>query len=64
MYFMAYESVKQLLATARGNSPTSPLAVMTAGGLCGLVSWAAVWFPFVPSAKILISDRRFTLSTL
>lgn len=44
MYFMAYESVKQLLATARGNSPTSPLAVMTAGGLCGLVSWAAVCY--------------------
>ena len=41
---MAYESVKQLLATARGNSPTSLLAVMTAGGLCGLVSWAAVSF--------------------
>ena len=54
MYFMAYESVKQLLATARGNSPTSPLAVMTAGGLCGLVSWAAVCFQFMPDRKMLM----------
>ena len=38
-----------MLANARGNSPTSPLAVVTAGGLCGLVSWACI-FP-IDSAK-------------
>jgi hypothetical protein len=42
IYFMTYESAKQLLANARGNSPTSPGAVVVAGGLCGLVSWACV----------------------
>lgn len=44
IYFMTYESSKQLLANARGNSPTSPMAVVVAGGLCGLVSWACVSF--------------------
>lgn len=42
VYFMAYESCKQLLGNARGNSPTSPQAVVVAGGICGLVSWACV----------------------
>lgn len=43
IYFTTYESAKQLLANARGNSPTSPLAVVLAGGLCGLVSWACIY---------------------
>ncbi|KAI9693421.1 MAG: hypothetical protein M1820_009297 [Bogoriella megaspora] len=43
IYFMTYESAKQLLANARGNSPTSPGAVVAAGGLCGLVSWACIY---------------------
>lgn len=42
VYFMTYESCKQLLGNARGNAPTSPGAVVVAGGLCGLVSWACV----------------------
>ncbi|KAF2840812.1 mitochondrial carrier [Patellaria atrata CBS 101060] len=42
IYFTTYESAKQLLGNYRGNSPTSPLAVVVAGGLCGLVSWACV----------------------
>lgn len=42
IYFITYESCKQLLANSRGNSPTSPLAVVVAGGLCGLVSWVCV----------------------
>jgi hypothetical protein len=42
IYFVTYESAKQMLANARGNSPTTPLAVVIAGGLCGLVSWACV----------------------
>ncbi|KAF2809343.1 mitochondrial carrier [Mytilinidion resinicola] len=43
VYFMAYESAKQFLANARGNSPTTPTAVVIAGGLCGLVSWAVIY---------------------
>lgn len=43
-YFVTYESAKQLLANARGNSPDFPLAVMAAGGLCGIASWAVVGF--------------------
>ena len=40
---MTYESSKQLLVKFYGSSsPTSPLSVATAGGLCGLVSWACV----------------------
>lgn len=43
IYFITYESVKQLTATFQGSSsPTSPGPVAVAGGLCGLVSWAAV----------------------
>ncbi|KAF2863970.1 mitochondrial carrier [Piedraia hortae CBS 480.64] len=43
IYFMTYESVKQLMANSRGRSPTSPYAVMVAGGLCGIVSWAVIY---------------------
>lgn len=43
IYFMSYESVKQLLANARGNEPTSPHAVLIAGGLCGIISWACIY---------------------
>ncbi|KAI4280847.1 MAG: hypothetical protein L6R38_004123 [Xanthoria sp. 2 TBL-2021] len=44
IYFTTYESVKQLLVRFQGsNSPTSPLSVATAGGLCGLVSWACIY---------------------
>lgn len=42
IYFTTYESAKQLMANARGRSPTSPYAVVVAGGLCGIVSWAIV----------------------
>jgi len=42
IYFMTYESAKQLMANARGRSPTSPYAVVVAGGACGIVSWACV----------------------
>ncbi|MCJ1355089.1 MAG: hypothetical protein MMC33_005080 [Icmadophila ericetorum] len=44
IYFMTYESGKQLLVKYSGsNSPTSPMAVAVAGGLCGLVSWACIY---------------------
>lgn len=49
IYFVTYESAKQMLANARGSSPTTPLAVVVAGGLCGLVSWACI-FP-IDTAK-------------
>ncbi|KAI4127150.1 MAG: hypothetical protein LQ347_004720 [Umbilicaria vellea] len=44
IYFMTYESIKQLTATFHGSSsPTSPGPVAVAGGLCGLVSWATTY---------------------
>ncbi|KAL1841037.1 hypothetical protein VTJ49DRAFT_7468 [Mycothermus thermophilus] len=49
-YFMTYESSKQLLTTFGGDGTHSnPLAVLVAGGLCGIVSWALI-YP-VDSAK-------------
>ena len=43
IYFMSYESGKQLLVKFQGSdSPTSPLSVALAGGISGLVSWACV----------------------
>lgn len=58
IYFMTYESSKQVLANARGNSPTSPLAVVLAGGLCGLVSWACI-YP-IDSAKSIYQRNVLT----
>ncbi|KAK1761364.1 mitochondrial carrier domain-containing protein [Echria macrotheca] len=49
-YFMTYESSKQLLTTFGGHGAHSdPFAVLVAGGLCGIVSWALI-YP-VDSAK-------------
>lgn len=43
IYFMVYESGKQLGTTFAGDNPNSnKLAVVMAGGLCGLVSWALI----------------------
>ena len=40
---MTYESGKQLLTTFGGDGAHSnPLAVLVAGGLCGIVSWAMI----------------------
>ncbi|KAI9811437.1 MAG: hypothetical protein M1827_005420 [Pycnora praestabilis] len=36
IYFMCYESSKQILATYQGSTPTSPIPVAIAGGLCGV----------------------------
>ena len=41
LYFMVYESGKQLGTTVAGDS-SNKLAVVAAGGLCGLVSWAII----------------------
>lgn len=43
IYFATYESAKQILANARGREPTSAYAVVVAGGLCGIVSWACIY---------------------
>jgi transmembrane carrier protein len=41
---MVYETGKQMLSTYRGDLTTaSPLAVVSAGGLCGAVSWALIY---------------------
>ncbi len=44
IYFMTYESSKQLLTTYRGDkSTTNPLAVVLAGGICGVTSWTLIY---------------------
>jgi hypothetical protein len=59
IYFMTYESSKQLLTTSRGNhSPTNPFAVVVAGGLCGVASWALI-YP-IDSAKSIYQRNCLT----
>lgn len=42
-YFVTYESSKQLLTKFGGEGAHSnPFAVLVAGGLCGVVSWALI----------------------
>jgi hypothetical protein len=56
---MTYESVKQVLLTYRGDSTTtSPVAVASAGGLCGVVSWALI-YP-IDSAKSIYQRNCLT----
>jgi len=44
VYFMTYESLKQFLTSYRKDtSPTNPFAVLFAGGLCGVASWALIY---------------------
>lgn len=43
IYFATYESSKQLLTTFSGtDAHKNPMAVLVAGGLCGIVSWALI----------------------
>jgi len=59
IYFMTYESTKQILTTYRGDqSPTNPLSVLAAGGLCGIVSWALI-YP-IDSAKSIYQRNCLT----
>ncbi len=59
IYFMTYESSKQLLTTYRGDkSPTNPFAVVVAGGLCGVASWAMI-YP-IDSAKSIYQRNCLT----
>ena len=55
IYFGVYESAKQLINTFAGDKPGSnKFAVVAAGGLCGLVSWALI----CTSDNTLILDNR------
>ncbi|CZT06340.1 related to CARNITINE/ACYLCARNITINE TRANSLOCASE [Rhynchosporium graminicola] len=59
IYFMTYESCKQLLTTYRGDkSPTNATAVVLAGGLCGVTSWALI-YP-IDSAKSIYQRNCLT----
>jgi hypothetical protein len=62
IYFMTYESSKQLLTTFGGDGTHSnPLAVLVAGGLCGIVSWAMIceqWRDTLP----LVQGKHLTVS--
>ncbi|KAI9884653.1 MAG: hypothetical protein M1823_003573 [Watsoniomyces obsoletus] len=57
LYFMTYESGKQI-ASSTFDSPASPLAVVMAGGLCGIVSWACI-YP-IDSAKSIYQRNALT----
>ncbi|KAG9257683.1 mitochondrial carrier domain-containing protein [Emericellopsis atlantica] len=61
IYFMVYESSKQLITTFGGNDPnTNRVAVVAAGGLCGLVSWAMI-YP-IDSAKSIYQRNALLYS--
>jgi hypothetical protein len=56
---MTYESSKQILTTyRRDKSPTNPFAVVVAGGLCGVASWALI-YP-IDSAKSIYQRNCLT----
>lgn len=60
IYFMTYESSKQILTTYTGDkSPTNPFAVVVAGGLCGIASWALI-YP-IDSAKSIYQRNSLTI---
>jgi len=59
IYFATYETRKQILVSYRGDSsPASPLAVVTAGGLCGAMSWILI-YP-IDSAKSIYQRNCLT----
>ncbi|KAF5875008.1 putative mitochondrial carrier protein [Botrytis fragariae] len=59
IYFMTYESCKQLLTTYTGSKgSTSPFAVVVAGGFCGVASWALI-YP-IDSAKSIYQRNCLT----
>ncbi|OLN95369.1 putative mitochondrial carrier C29A3.11c [Colletotrichum chlorophyti] len=61
IYFMVYESGKQLGTTFGGDHPTTnKLAVVVSGGLCGIVSWAMI-YP-IDSAKSIYQRNSLLYS--
>ena len=61
IYFVVYESSKQLVTTFGGDHPHArKVAVLMSGGLCGIVSWAAICkWPWAP-----LNYRSFSRLTL
>ncbi|KAI9753314.1 MAG: hypothetical protein M1815_006251 [Lichina confinis] len=57
LYFMTYESCKQVTASTI-KSQSSPVAPVVAGALCGLVSWACI-YP-IDSAKSIYQRNCLT----
>ncbi|CAK7209194.1 hypothetical protein SBRCBS47491_000358 [Sporothrix bragantina] len=61
LYFITYESSKQLLTTFTGDSSHSnTLPVFIAGGLCGIVSWSMI-YP-IDSAKSIYQRNALLYS--
>ncbi|OBR03643.1 Mitochondrial carrier protein [Colletotrichum higginsianum IMI 349063] len=61
IYFMVYESGKQLGTTFGGDHPTTnKLSVVISGGLCGIVSWAMI-YP-IDSAKSIYQRNSLLYS--
>ncbi|KAF4435973.1 hypothetical protein F53441_13359 [Fusarium austroafricanum] len=61
IYFMVYESGKQIGNTLAGDHPNSnKVAVVAAGGMCGLVSWAMI-YP-IDSAKSIYQRNSLLYS--
>ncbi|KAM5345733.1 hypothetical protein ACJ41O_011594 [Fusarium nematophilum] len=61
IYFMVYESGKQIGNTLAGDHPNSnKAAVVAAGGMCGLVSWAMI-YP-IDSAKSIYQRNSLLYS--
>lgn len=59
VYFATYESSKQLIATYRGlDSPTSPFAVVVAGGLCGIAGLVAVSMLAMYNAFMILTESQ------
>ncbi|KAI1008162.1 hypothetical protein K3495_g59 [Podosphaera aphanis] len=61
IYFMTYESAKQILTTiSKDRSTANPFAVVVAGGVCGVASWVLV-YP-IDSAKSIHQTKSLRLS--
>ena len=55
IYFATYESSKQILTTVSGkDAHKNPIAVLVAGALCGIVSWALICKPHLKRQRLLV----------
>lgn len=60
-YFMIYESAKQVLTTVSlDKSSANPFAIVIAGGVCGVASWALI-YP-IDSVKSIYQTNSLTTS--
>lgn len=58
---MTYESAKQVLTTiSKDKSTANPVAVIIAGGVCGIASWALI-YP-IDSAKSIYQMKSLQIS--